>query len=82
MITTWLLSGVVVSTLFFLFMSSGNLTQPAKTLIVGCIGAAIGGLVNLAVTPVAFGQFSITGLLCAVISAGILIFGFQEMKTA
>lgn len=82
MIATWLLTGILVSTLFFLFMSAGHIRQPAKTLIIGCIGAALGGLINLAVTPAAFGQFSVTGLLCALVSASILLFGFQEMQTA
>jgi uncharacterized membrane protein YeaQ/YmgE (transglycosylase-associated protein family) len=81
MVVTWIIAGIIVGSFSMLFASARDIEQPARTLIVGCIGAAIGGLVNMAVTPYQFGDISLLGFLCALISAAILLFGYREIQT-
>ncbi len=80
MIVLWILAGLLVGS-FSLLLTR---TKPARyiipSLLVGCTGALVGGLLSMAITPFTLGDFSIAGFMCALISASILLFGYHEMQ--
>lgn len=80
MIFLWIAMGLLVGYLSIFLIPANPIKHIIPTLLVGCIGALIGGLFSMAVTPFTLGEFSIAGLTCALISASILLFGYHEMK--
>lgn len=82
MILLWITVGLLVGFLSMLLTSANPNKHSVPTLLIGCIGALIGGLFSMAVTPYSMGDFSIAGFACALISSSILLFGYHEMQPA
>ena len=80
MIVLWITVGLLVGFLSMLLTSATPDKNIVSTLLVSCVGALIGGLFSMAITPFTLGDFSIAGFACALISASILLFGYHEMQ--